>query len=371
MVIREIHGKRGTKLIIDGRLADGTRVREKVAAYDPKDPEGKRVAWAKARALKRDWEQEIAAGIFSPPSASRKAEPAAVPVEAVTFGAYAARFLASSRATQEHRNRLPQFVARWADRPLRSIARADVKAWIDERMAEVSASTLRKDASVLSVLFKDAIDAEVVEINPVSAVRLPKNDSEPGGAYEPAEVAAILAAVPADCRRALEALALTGARAKEIRGLTWADYREGKGTVLLRRFKTRTVTEFPVSDELAAVIEECRKAPVVNREYVFADDAGTAWASEGRRRRLTRAVEGARKRLGIHAPTVDALHGFRHYFATQAVRRGVPIERLSYLLGHTNISMTARYFKVTAEDCREAVRGHGLGTGVSREKQSR
>ena len=119
------------------------------------------------------------------------------------------------------------------------------------------------------------------------------------------------------------------------------------------------------------MIEECRRAPVVNQTYIFADDAGVAWATGNNGRRLTRAVEWARKSRGIHAPTVDALHGFRHYFATQAVRRGVPIERLCFLLGHSNISMTSRYFKVTAEDCRDAVRGHGLGTGVTREKQSR
>ena len=186
MVIREIVGKRRVKLILDGRLADGTRFREPVAYFDPGDPEGKRTAWVKARDTKRTWDQEIAAGIFSPPSATRKASPAALATVGVTFGAYAARFLASPRATAEHRNRLPQFVALWKDRPLRSISRADVKAWIDARLAEVSASTLRKDASVLSVLFRDAIDAEIVEVNPVSAVRLPKNDTEPGGAYEPA-----------------------------------------------------------------------------------------------------------------------------------------------------------------------------------------
>lgn len=362
MVIREIVGKRAVKLILDGRLKDGTRVREGVATYDPGDPEGKRVAWVKARDTKRSWEQEIAAGIFVPPAATRAAVPAGQPAVEITFGGYAARFLASPRATGEHRARLPQFVAIWKDRPLRSISRADVKAWIDARIMEVSASTLRKDASVLSVLFKDAIDAEIVEINPVSAVRLPKNDAERGAAYQPEEVTAILAGLTPDVRRVVAALALTGARAKEVRNLTWADLNEVKGTLRLTRYKTRSVTEFPVSAELAAVLDECRRAPVLNRTYIFADDAGVAWATEDRGRKITRAVEWTRKRLGIHPPGVDALHGFRHFFATQAVRRGVPIERLAYLMGHSNISMTARYFKVTADDCREAVRGHSLGT---------
>lgn len=376
MVIREIVGKRGVKLMIDGRLADGTRVREKAASYDPRDPEAKRAAWLKARDTKRSWEQEIAAGIFTPPAAARAAEKharaAAPAAETVTFGAYVARFLASPRASVEHRARLRPFSARWVTRQLASITKADVLAWKDDRLTKgVMISTLKKDLSALAMLFEDAIDSDIVKVNPVRLVRLPKNDSERGEAYEPAEVEKILAAVPSGLRRVLRALALTGARSKEIRNLTWSDYREVEGVLRVRRFKTNTATDFPVEGELRDLLEECRKAPVVNREYIFADDAGLSWVSLSRGQILTDTVSRIRKRLGIHPPNVDPIHGFRHFFATQAVRRGVPIERLSYLMGHSSLNMTQRYYRVTADDCRDAVRGHSLGTAISRGKINR
>ena len=39
----------------------------------------------------------------------------------------------------------------------------------------------------------------------------------------------------------------------------------------------------------------------------------------------------------------------RHTFATFALRKGVKIENLSRMLGHTNITQTQRYDKVVAQ----------------------
>ena len=42
-------------------------------------------------------------------------------------------------------------------------------------------------------------------------------------------------------------------------------------------------------------------------------------------------------------------HMARHTFATFALRKGVKIENLSRMLGHTNITQTQRYAKVMAQ----------------------
>ena len=48
------------------------------------------------------------------------------------------------------------------------------------------------------------------------------------------------------------------------------------------------------------------------------------------------------------------LHDLRHSFATEAVRRGVPLPEASKLLGHSSIAMTMRYTHVSNADAEKA-----------------
>ena len=60
----------------------------------------------------------------------------------------------------------------------------------------------------------------------------------------------------------------------------------------------------------------------------------------------------ALKLIGEAAGITTRMHSHlaRHTFATWMIRQGVPIEHVTKMLGHTNITQTQRYAKIVAED---------------------
>ena len=55
-------------------------------------------------------------------------------------------------------------------------------------------------------------------------------------------------------------------------------------------------------------------------------------------------------RVTINGSKDISFHCTRHGFATLALSKGVPIESVSRVLGHTNITTTQRYAKITTEN---------------------
>jgi site-specific recombinase XerD len=64
------------------------------------------------------------------------------------------------------------------------------------------------------------------------------------------------------------------------------------------------------------------------------------------------ALKNLEKRIGIRP---WSFHSLRHYFITSLSRRGVFIEAIRLLAGHSSLDVTQRYMHATAHDLKEAM----------------
>lgn len=131
--------------------------------------------------------------------------------------------------------------------------------------------------------------------------------------------------------------ALTGISFIDIKNLTTENIVEMNGSkwVVSRRQKTKVPFQIKLMDEALRIIEHHK--PFRKDEHLF-----NIGSYDAVNRRIKKVAEmcGIGKRVSFHVS--------RHSFAVMALNYGMPIESVSKILGHTNITTTQIYAKVTS-----------------------
>lgn len=102
----------------------------------------------------------------------------------------------------------------------------------------------------------------------------------------------------------------------------------------------------PFSRELRRRIyqyQKLRAGKGITDEFLFAGFAGTRWE----KRNSTTSIYLLQRHLGLPR---FGWHRLRHTFATQYLRHGGDVVRLSKILGHTQVTTTMRYLHLLTED---------------------
>lgn len=132
-----------------------------------------------------------------------------------------------------------------------------------------------------------------------------------------------------------------GLRVSEVTALELNDVSitERKGQVVVRRGKGLKERVVPLSRMARAAISEyMAERPSVNAKSVFVSPSGNSLSS----RDVQRMVSSASTKAGIL--TTVKPHILRHSFATRALRQAkVDLATLSNIMGHENLTTTARY----------------------------
>jgi integrase/recombinase XerD len=251
------------------------------------------------------------------------------------------------------------FVGIVAPEEFRIVTRSHVIAWRGELESnDLGPSTIRRKLSALSSLFEYMCNENAVQMNPVSSVKRPSEDSNEGKtpAISDAQARKLLDAPPEDSlvgirdRAILAVLLYDGLRREEICLLRVGDVQERRGVKHLKvtgkGSKIRYIPLHPVALERISKYLEFTEQEENKKAFLFrpsqgkrAENPKSSLSSDTIYRRI---VLKWAKKAKIHGSCFST-HSLRSTAATKALENGADLRRVQDMLGHSNIATTRRY----------------------------
>ena len=192
----------------------------------------------------------------------------------------------------------------------------------------------------------EGLDEEAEKLKPPKVPKsLPK-------ALTPEDVRKLLSVIPPTRRRdRLIVLLLYGAglRVSELCNLKKSDVDLDRGIITVRGGKGAKDRVVPISTTLAKEIKTYLKERDDSSEYLLVEVRRNA-----KDKLSPKTVWYLLNRYGKKAGVKVTPHMLRHSFATHMLERGVDIRAIQELLGHSNLSTTQIYTKVTVEHLKKA-----------------
>lgn len=268
-------------------------------------------------------------------------------------------------------------------RPLNEISLWVIEKWRSEQLkAGKARTTVNRDITALKACLARAVEWEVLDANPLAKLRPLRVDQLSRARYlSRAEESALrkalvdrndrirtrrrtanewrrargrntlqdLSRTPfADYLRPMVILAMnTGLRRGETFQLKWSDVDLHRRVLTVRGnyAKSGKSRYVPLNDE-ALLTLQLWKLSVEAEEYIFANREGG---------QLT-TIKSSWSRVLESADIADfRWHDLRHHFASRLVMKGVDLNTVRELLGHSDLSMTLRYAHLSPEHKAEAV----------------
>jgi integrase/recombinase XerD len=217
----------------------------------------------------------------------------------------------------------------------------------------LSSATVNRRLDALSSLFRYLVRFGHVEANPVRLVERPKRRSTPHANIRPEDLQRlVVAGVAFRDRVILTMLAATGLRKSELVALDLQDLDLKAGCVHVRCAKGGQARLVPIPPGLEPLLGDylaCRRSGPC--DALFVTRAGGRLSPRGLDNLFRRAI----RRAGLVGKGYT-LHGLRHSYATNLLKDArADIRTVQELLGHRDLSTTARYLHSDLEQKRAAV----------------
>lgn len=282
--------------------------------------------------------------------------------EAVTASAAAERFMSDREAKKlsdamlrKYRNVTAEIKEQFGQIPIKSITTDDVRKLRESwKLAPI---TTQKRLEMVRKFFQFCLDSDWIEKNPAKAVEGPVVVYDPTLPFTDEEMEKILWAadsireahpkIPAGTEKKLKALILlmrySGIRISDAVMFKRGSLKDGK--LFLRQEKTKQPVWVPIPQHVVEAVMACDEGD----EYFFYRHVGTPKSAITEwQQRLKLVYEMAGVEDG-HS------HRLRDTFSVDLLNRGVPLQVVSVLLGHTSIKTTEKHYAPWVQARQEAL----------------
>lgn len=223
----------------------------------------------------------------------------------------------------------------------------------------LSRSTVNRDLNFVSGVFAKGLEWRLVPSNPAKGVRRYKVHDKNRVRYltpdEEKRLLAVLERFPLARRLTLIALR-SGLRLSEIRNLKWTDLDPATGQIIVRVSKSGKPRYVPCHPDLVDLFRSLPK----RGPYIVTDDGErTKFRTTGYH---TLRIDHSKpvpmfgkwrfdfgKALSLAGIRDFRFHDTRHCYASALVQRGVSLQLVAELLGHSTLTMALRYAHLSHE----------------------
>lgn len=253
------------------------------------------------------------------------------------------------------------------NKPVDEITSDDIRLYLAIRQKKdgITKRTADNELRYLRTFFTYLIAEELITKNPVARIEKIKGDKVKRKAFTELEVERIRDACKNEWETAaVEMLLSTGCRVSELVSIKISDINDGQLRIFGKGNKERIVY---MNARAIVAVEKYLKKRKDDNPYLF--PGGFFGRPETKCRNwyenpkcvdenkpcCTGTVEGKVRTIAKRAGVKEAHpHKFRRTCATFALRRGMPIEQVSQMLGHEQIGTTQIYLDLTEEDLKQA-----------------
>lgn len=253
-------------------------------------------------------------------------------------------------------------------RKLKDIRTDEIQKFYVSMAKKYSRNTLESCRAVLNGMFQQAVILNMIQKNPVSYARLPRDTRQRHINVMTKMGQTVFLQYAKNSRHypMYEIALFTGMRSGELRGLQWEDIDFEKNVIHVthsllylnhayRLGETKTpnsIRDIPMLPNVRKLLKQQRRSQLIERQemgefwnpdtefknLVFTNMTGNPINRDRFKKGIDRIVNKIQKD-GISFPHITP-HTFRHTFATRCIEQGIPPKVLQTIMGHKDLATT-------------------------------